>query len=105
MKFAAPYQMDNLCPINHKDISEFNIKFTEESSFEELRKFIKMYPLHQININMLTVQGRSDIQLLLQIIKNIIAIGPILLGIYIGIYWMLIGGVINGWISFVLNSY
>lgn len=66
---------------------------------------LMLYPLHQININMLTVQGRSDIQLLLQIIKNIIAIGPILLGIYIGIYWMLIGGVINGWISFVLNAY
>lgn len=66
---------------------------------------LMLHPLHKININMLTVQGRSDIQLVLQIVKNIIAIGPILLGIYIGIYWMLIGGVINGWISFILNAY
>ena len=66
---------------------------------------LMLYPLHQININMLTVQGRSDIQLILQIVKNIIAIGPILLGLYVGIYWMLIGGVLNGWISFILNAF
>lgn len=62
-------------------------------------------PLHMININMLTVQGRSDIQLILQIIKCVLAIGPILLGVLIGIYWMLIGSVIIGWIGFFLNAY
>ncbi len=66
---------------------------------------LMIYPLHQININMLMVQGRSDIQLLLQIIKCILAIGPILLGIFVGIYWMLVGSVITGWISLILNSY
>lgn len=66
---------------------------------------LMLYPLHQININMLTVQGRSDIQLLLQIIKCVMAIGPILLGIYVGIYWMLVGSVITGWIALLLNSY
>lgn len=66
---------------------------------------LMIYPLHQININMLTVQGRSDIQLILQIIKCILAIGPILLGIYVGIYWMLIGSVVTGWIALILNSY
>lgn len=50
MKFAAPYQMDFNCPIDYNNIDEFNIKFTQYSSFEELRKFIKMYPNHQINI-------------------------------------------------------
>lgn len=50
MKFAAPYQLDFDCPIEHEKIDEFNIVFTEMSSFEELRKFIKMYPSHQINI-------------------------------------------------------
>lgn len=64
-----------------------------------------IHPLHQININMLTVQGRSDIQLLLQIIKCVLAVGPILLGIYVGIYWMLIGSVVCGWLSLILNSY
>lgn len=66
---------------------------------------LMLYPLHQININMLTVQGRSDIQLILQIVKCILAIGPILLGIYVGIYWMLAGSVVTGWIALILNSY
>ena len=66
---------------------------------------LMLYPLHQININMLTVQGRSDIQLILQIVKCVLAIGPILLGIYVGIYWMLIGSVATGWIALILNSY
>lgn len=66
---------------------------------------LMIYPMHQININMLTVQGRSDIQLVLQIVKCILAVGPILLGIYVGIYWMLIGSVACGWIALLLNSY
>lgn len=66
---------------------------------------LMLYPLHQININMLTVQGRSDIQLILQIIKCFLTIGPILLGIYVGIYWMLIGSAVTGWIALLLNSY
>lgn len=64
-----------------------------------------IYPLQQININMLVVQGRSDIQLLLMIIKCILAIGPIALGIFCGIYWMLVGSVLNGWIVLFLNAY
>lgn len=64
-----------------------------------------IYPLHQININMLTVQGRSDIQLILQIIKCILAIGPIALGILFNVYWMLAGSVFTGWISLFLNAY
>ncbi len=50
MKFAAPYKLDFNCPIDYENIDEFNINFTEYSSFEELRKFIKLYPSHRINI-------------------------------------------------------
>lgn len=64
-----------------------------------------LYPLNAINLNMLQVQGRSDLFLKLEIIKKIILIGPILLGIFVGIYWMLIGSVITGFISYFLNSY
>ena len=66
---------------------------------------LSLYPLHAINLNMLQVQGRSDIFLELEIIKKIIAIGPICLGIFVNIYWMLIGSIITGVISFFLNSY
>lgn len=66
---------------------------------------LMIYPLQQININMLIVQGRSDIQLFLQIIKCVLAIGPILVGIYVGMYWMLVSSVIISWVALFLNSY
>lgn len=66
---------------------------------------MSLYPLHAINLNMLQIQGRSDIFLVLEIVKKIIAIGPICLGIFVNIYWMLIGSIVIGIISFFLNSY
>lgn len=64
-----------------------------------------LYPLHAINLNMLNVQGRSDLYLKLEIIKKIIAIVPLSLGIFINIRWMLWGSVLTGIISYFLNSY
>jgi len=64
-----------------------------------------LYPLHAINLNMLMVNGRSDLFLKLEIIKKVIAAGPILLGIFVGIYWMLAGSIVIGVIAFFLNSH
>lgn len=64
-----------------------------------------LYPLHAINLNMLQVQGRSDLFLRLEIIKKAIAVIPLLLGIFIDIYWMLWGSVFAGMFAFYLNSY
>lgn len=64
-----------------------------------------LYPLQSLNLNMLQVEGRSDLFLKLEIIKKAIAIGPILLGIFGSIYWMLIGSVFTGIISYYLNAY
>lgn len=64
-----------------------------------------LYPLHAINLNMLQVQGRSDLFLKLEIIKKAIAVIPLLLGIFIDIYWMLWGSVFTGIFAFYLNSY
>ncbi len=64
-----------------------------------------LYPLHSLNLNMLQVQGRSDLFLKLEIIKKIVALVPLLLGVYIGIYWMLGGSVITGCFSYYLNAY
>lgn len=64
-----------------------------------------LYPLHSINLNMLQIQGRSDIFLYLEIIKKIIGVFPLLLGIFVNIYWMLWGVVVTGVIAFFLNSY
>ena len=63
-----------------------------------------LYPLHAINLNMLQVQGRSDLFLKLEIVKKAIAIGPLCLGIFVGIDWMLWGWVGTGIISYWLNA-
>ena len=66
---------------------------------------LSTYPLHAINLNMLQVQGRSDLFLVLEIIKKVIAIGPICLGIFIDIYWMLVGSIVATIIAFFLNAH
>lgn len=64
-----------------------------------------LYPLHSLNLNMLAVQGRSDLFLKLEIIKKCIGVIPLLLGIFIDIYWMLWGSVGTGLFAYYLNSY
>lgn len=64
-----------------------------------------LYPLHAINLNMLQVQGRSDLFLKLEIIKKIVAVGPLLLGIFINVYLMLFGSILTGFVSYYLNAY
>lgn len=63
------------------------------------------YPLHALNLNMLQVQGRSDLFLRLEIYKKIIGVGPLLLGIFVGLYWMLIGSFFTSMIAYYLNAY
>ncbi|MST78749.1 lipopolysaccharide biosynthesis protein [Prevotella copri] len=67
--------------------------------------FGMLYPLHAINLNMLQVQGRTDLFLKLEIIKKIIAIGPLLLGVFVGINWMLVGSFFSSVISYYFNAY
>lgn len=64
-----------------------------------------LYPLHALNLNMLQVQGRSDLFLKLEIIKKCCAVIPLCLGIFIDIYWMLGGSVLLGLFSYYLNAY
>lgn len=66
---------------------------------------MSLYPLHAINLNMLQVQGRSDIYLGLEIIKKIIGIVPLVVCIFFGIRMMLIVNIFVGIIDFLLNSY
>lgn len=63
-----------------------------------------LYPLHSINLNMLQVQGRSDLCLKLEIVKKFIGLGPLCLGIFVNIYYMLIGSVFVGFFSYYLNA-
>lgn len=64
-----------------------------------------LYPLHALNLNMLQVQGRSDLFLRLEVIKKAIGVGPLILGIFVNIYWMLAGTFVTSIISYYLNAY
>jgi len=64
-----------------------------------------LYPLHALNLNMLQVQGRSDLFLKLEIIKKILAIPTIIIGVFLGIKFMIMGMIVNSIIAYYLNSY
>lgn len=64
-----------------------------------------LYPLHAINLNMLKVQGRSDLFLGLDIIKRIISLAPLFVGAFVGIIPMLWVNIFVGIIGYFLNSY
>ena len=64
-----------------------------------------LYPLHAINLNMLKVQGRSDLFLGLEIIKKTISLVPLFIGAFVGIFPMLYTSIVTGVIAYFLNSY
>lgn len=64
-----------------------------------------LYPLHAINLNMLQVQGRSDLYLVLEIVKKIILLVPLMIGAFVGIMPMLYVNVAVGVLTYFLNSY
>ena len=64
-----------------------------------------LYPLQAINLNMLQVQAKTDIFLYLEIVKKIILLGPLFVGAFVGIYWMLVTSILTSIIFFFLNSY
>lgn len=64
-----------------------------------------LYPLHSLNLNMLQVKGRSDLFLRLEVVKKIIAVGPLMLGVFVSIKWMLAGSVVTSFVAYFLNSY
>lgn len=64
-----------------------------------------LYPLHAINLNMLQVQGRSDLFLGLEVVKKIIGIGPLAVCIFYGVMPMLYVNLITSAMCYFLNSY
>jgi teichuronic acid exporter len=72
----------------------------------QLLCFVGMfYPLHSINLDMLNIQGRSDLFLRLEIIKKTLAIPIIVIGVFFGIKIMIVGMIVISFISYYLNSY
>jgi len=64
-----------------------------------------MFPLHALNVNMLQVQGRSDLLLRLEIIKKTLSVPIIIIGIIWGIKIMIAGMMVNTLIAYYLNSF
>lgn len=62
-------------------------------------------PLQRLNINALLVKGRSDLNLKINVINNMLIIIPVLIGIFTNIYWMLIVDVIRNYVAYYLNAY
>jgi len=81
-------------------------KWHEASTYLPFICFIgAFYPLHALNLNMLQVQGRSDLFLGLEIIKKIIGLAPLFIGAFVGIFPMLYTSIVTSAISYFLNSY
>lgn len=63
------------------------------------------YPIHAINLNLLTVKGRSDLFLRLEILKKIVGVSILYVSIPNGIIWMVSGGVLSSLIALIINTY
>ncbi|WP_432360336.1 GNAT family N-acetyltransferase [Sporosarcina sp. UB5] len=65
-----------------------------------------LYPIHSLNLNILQVKGRSDLFLLLEVIKKIILTILIVCALYfsLGILGLIGAAVINSFISLLLNA-
>lgn len=64
-----------------------------------------MYPLQAYNLNILKVFGRSDLFLKLEIFKKSFTVIMLLITFKYGIFAIVVGQVVNSYISFVINSY
>lgn len=81
-------------------------KWLPSVEYLQLLCFVGMfYPLQNMNLNMLKVQGRSDLILKLQVIRKVLAIPIIFIGIFLGIKAMIIGMMVEAIIGYYLNSY
>ena len=81
-------------------------KWNEAANYLPLICFVgSLYPLHAINLNMLQVQGRSDMFLGLEIVKKIIGILPLYICMVYGVMPMLYTSVFTNIIYYFLNSY
>lgn len=63
------------------------------------------YPIHAINLNLLTVKGRSDLFFRLEVYKKIIGVFVMLVTVPLGIIWMVAGGIVCSMISLIINTY
>lgn len=78
-------------------------KWEEAIIYLQLLCFVGLFrPLASLNLNILVVKGRSDLNLTLEVLRKIIAIPVIVLGVFKGIKIMIIGLIGVAVIDFVI---
>jgi O-antigen/teichoic acid export membrane protein len=63
-----------------------------------------IYPLNSINVNLLNVVGRSDIYLKLQLVADVLRIPVIVLGVILGIKFLILGVCFNSIVAYIYFS-
>lgn len=63
------------------------------------------FPIHTINLNLLTVKGRSDLFFRLEVVKKIVGVAIMCVTIPNGIIWMVSGGIVGSMIALIINTY
>lgn len=64
-----------------------------------------LYPLHVINLNVLTAQGRSDLFFRLEVVKKIIVVIAVAVTYRWGVVAMIYGQMLTSCIAYFLNAY
>ncbi|GGK60368.1 MULTISPECIES: lipopolysaccharide biosynthesis protein [Flavobacteriaceae] len=64
-----------------------------------------LYPIHTYNLNILTVKGRSDLFLKLEIVKKVMITVVIVISFQFGIYGLLYGSVLTSVLAFFINTH
>lgn len=63
------------------------------------------YPIHAINLNLLQVQGRSDLFLKLEIIKKLLGVSILCITVPMGLIAMCLGSIVGSFLSLVVNTH
>lgn len=87
-----------------------NLVFTEKwlqavPYFQVLALTGILYPIHSYNLNILKVKGRTDLFLILEIIKKALVIIVLIVSLKYGIMGLIWGQVICSFLAFFINTY
>jgi O-antigen/teichoic acid export membrane protein len=64
-----------------------------------------LYPIHSLNINILTAFGKSGLFLKLEIYKKIVLVILVIIGVNFGIYGLVWSSVVSSIVSLFINTY
>jgi O-antigen/teichoic acid export membrane protein len=80
-------------------------KWSQSIIYLQLLCFVGIFqPLHSLNLSMLKVQGLSGKLLKLAVYKKTIAVPLIIIGVILGIKWLIIGMILRQIVAYFLNS-